>query len=136
MDPKTSDESCERDQLCYQQNFEQFRSLNQLMWQVPVIAMTLTGGLWFGAAKTTELKGARYALLILAALGDVGLIVVLTRTRFVMHQYLEKLRAFHISGFVSATGTRLLEHDDIVPWTFTGLLALSAAISMAIIVLM
>jgi len=29
----------------YNQNSENFRSLNQLMWQIPLIAMSLTGGL-------------------------------------------------------------------------------------------
>ena len=28
----------------YEQNYQQFRSLNQIMWQIPVLAMTLTGG--------------------------------------------------------------------------------------------
>jgi hypothetical protein len=44
------DREFERQKLCYEQNCEQMRSLNQIMWQVPIIAMTLTGGLWYGVA--------------------------------------------------------------------------------------
>ena len=38
----------------YEQNYEQFRSLNQIMWQIPVLAMTLTGGLWFGVSSIQD----------------------------------------------------------------------------------
>lgn len=31
----------------FEQNHASFRSLNQQMWQIPLISMTLTGGLWF-----------------------------------------------------------------------------------------
>lgn len=76
----------ERAKVAYEQNFEQFRSLNQVMWQVPVIAMTLTGGLWFGAASVEAMAGFQYLLLILAALANLGLVVVLARLRFVMEE--------------------------------------------------
>ena len=45
-------ENFEREKACYQQNFEQARSLNGQMNRVPVLAMTLTGGLWFAAGVT------------------------------------------------------------------------------------
>ena len=35
----------------FEQNHETFRSLNHQMWQIPLISMTLTGGLWFGVSK-------------------------------------------------------------------------------------
>jgi len=38
----------------YEQNYQHFRSLNQIMWQIPVLATTLTGGLWFGVTKIEE----------------------------------------------------------------------------------
>ena len=38
-------EEFERSKLCYEQNFEHARTLNAQMNQVPVLAMTLTGGL-------------------------------------------------------------------------------------------
>jgi hypothetical protein len=52
-------ETFEREKLCYEQNCEQMRSLNQIMWQVPIIAMTLTGGLWRAVAT---LNGVRKAI--------------------------------------------------------------------------
>jgi len=120
----------EREKLCYQQNFEQFRSLNQIMWQVPIIAMTLTGGLWFGATKAVEIKSAQIALLFLACIGNAGLIVVLRRTRYVMEEYLNKIKSFHEAGFVEATEGKFLEGKRVVMWTFVTLLALSSIMSL------
>lgn len=34
----------------YSENPQTFRSLDKLMWSVPLLSMTLTGGLWFGAS--------------------------------------------------------------------------------------
>ena len=45
----------EKEKVCYEQNCQTFRSLNQLMWQVPIIAMTVTGGLWFGVGTFSSL---------------------------------------------------------------------------------
>src|SRR6266568_1142762 len=114
----------EREKLCYQQNFEQFRSLNQIMWQVPIIAMTLTGGLWFGVAKI-DVQSAQCALLALAVLGNSGLIAVLHRTRFVMAKYLVKIEEFYPKAFVAADGERVLERGSTVVAIFQILLGLS-----------
>jgi len=38
----------------YEQNYQQFRSFNQIMWQIPVLAMTLTDGLWFGVSTIDD----------------------------------------------------------------------------------
>ena len=122
-------EQLEREKLCYQQNFEQFRSLNQIMWQVPIIAMTLTGGLWFGVAKI-DVQDAQYALLALAVLGNSGLIAVLHRTRFVMGEYLLKIEEFYPEAFVAAEGQRLFERGRTVVVVFQILLGLSALLSL------
>src|SRR6266498_110400 len=95
-------EDFERAKTSYEQNCEQFRSLNQVMWQVPVIAMTLTGGLWFGAATVGDMPGFQYLLLLLAALANLGLVVVLSRVRFVMGEYLNVIKAFDPRSFVAA----------------------------------
>lgn len=124
----TSDQ-LEREKLCYQQNFEQFRSLNQIMWQVPIIAMTLTGGLWFGVAKI-DVQDAQCALLALAVLGNSGLIAVLKRTRFVMGEYLDKIKAFYPDAFVEAKGKGLFERGRTVVVVFQILLGLSALLSL------
>lgn len=101
------DTTFERQKLCYEHNCEQFRSLNQIMWQVPVIAMTLTGGLWFGAASLESMPGFKYLLLTFGALANIGLILVLTRVRYVMHRYLDAIKRFYPDHFVAAGGTRL-----------------------------
>src|SRR5208283_57694 len=41
----------DREKTCYEQKFEQARSVNSQVNQVPLTAMTLTGGLWFGARR-------------------------------------------------------------------------------------
>ena len=41
----------EREKTAFQENASHLRSLNQFLWQVPTIAITLTGGLWFGVTK-------------------------------------------------------------------------------------
>ena len=122
------DENFEREKVCYEQNFEQFRSLNQIMWQVPIIAMTLTGGIWFGAASVGSMSGFQYLLLVLAAMGNIGLIVVLTRTRFVMEGYLEAIKRFNPDAFVAAEGAGTRSRA-IVAKTFRVLLGLSTLIS-------
>lgn len=123
------DEPFERDKVCYEQNFEQFRSLNQIMWQVPVIATTLTGGLWFGAASVGPMQGFQYLLLLLAALSNLGLIVVLTRVRFVMEAYLEAIKRFNPGGYVTAQGKGVFARAAVAT-TFRILLATSAVISV------
>ena len=119
----------ERAKICYEQNFEQFRSLNQIMWQVPVIAMTLTGGLWFGAASVGSMPGFQYLLLLLAAVSNLGLIFVLTRLRQVMNAYLTAIEQFNPSTFVAAKGEGFLGRAPVVT-TFRILLLMSALISI------
>ncbi len=88
----------------FNQNAENFRSLNQLMWQIPLIAMTLTGGLWFGVSRADGFIIFQYALLFLAAIGNLALIFVLHRIRFVMGCYLNWLKQANPKGFVQASG--------------------------------
>lgn len=122
-------EEFERAKASFEQNFEQLRSLNQIMWQVPVIAMTLTGGLWFGAASVGDMPGFQYLLLILAAIANLGLMVVLVRVRFVMGQYIDAVKNFHPASHVAADGT-WLHRSHTVAITFRLLLLFSAAISL------
>lgn len=122
-------EDLSRAATSYEQNFEQFRSLNQIMWQVPVIAMTLTGGLWFGAATVGDMPGFQYLLLILAALANFGLVIVLVRVRYVMGEYLKAIKEFHPSAFVAAEG-KWFHASGAVAITFRVLLLLSASISL------
>lgn len=116
----------ERETACYNQNCEQFRSMNQIMWQVPVLAMTLTGGLWFGAGQLKDYTAIRFLLFVLAGCSDIAFFVVLKRIRFVMGAYLKKIEEFHPTSFVTADGTGLCKSKTVIN-TF-GILLLGAAV--------
>jgi hypothetical protein len=97
-----TDQEFERQKVCYEQNFEQARSLNEQMNRVPALAMTLTGGLWFGAGVTENLvEEIRFALLLFAGICNVALVLSVLRIRDVLESYLEKLEAFHEKSFAS-----------------------------------
>jgi hypothetical protein len=128
-----SDDTGSPEHLCYVQNFEQFRSLNTQMNQVPVLAMTLTGGLWFGAGVTDHLDTEiRFALLMLAGLSNVALVLVVLRIRDVLECYLERIQAFHPPSFAGG-----VPKQPRVPWLgsysmitiFCTLMLLAAAFS-------
>ena len=91
MEMSPTQEQVEHDmrQAAFQQNHLAFRSLNQQMWQIPLISMTLTGGLWFGVSRVEDFPLFQLALLLLAAAGNAALFVVILRLRFVMEQYLK-----------------------------------------------
>src|SRR5690606_32520393 len=83
----------ERERVAYQENATHLRSLNQYLWQVPTIAITLTGGLWFGVTKI-DVALAKIWLLTFAAVADFLLILVILRIRFLFGQYLEAQKGF------------------------------------------
>ncbi|MYH36216.1 MAG: hypothetical protein F4160_05380 [Rhodospirillaceae bacterium] len=102
----------EREKICYQQNFEQARSLNSQMNRVPVLAMTLTGGLWFAAGIAENLHCVmRFALLLFAGFCNLALIAAVLRIRDVIQSYLEKLKDFHPDGYVGGKS-----ESSMVPW--------------------
>ena len=88
-------EQFEKDKVCYEQHSESFRNLNSQMWQVPIIAMTLTGGLWFGIFSGDIATIPAIWLLIFCGLCDLLFIVVLYRVRFIMSLIIEKLCDFN-----------------------------------------
>ncbi|ANL68269.1 methyltransferase domain-containing protein (plasmid) [Rhizobium phaseoli] len=118
----------------FNQNSETFRSLNQLMWQIPLIAMTLTGGLWFGVSKSETSPLFQICLLGLSTAGNVGLLIVLYRLRYVMERYLSWLQKFDENGFVSAPGKDILTKPYMVRSTFQILLLLAAITSVILMV--
>jgi SAM-dependent methyltransferase len=113
----------------YNQNFETFRALNALMWQIPLIAMTLTGGLWFGVSKVEAMPVFRLGLLALALCGNVGLIFVLERLRHIIGRYLDWLRDAYPRGHVSAPGAGWMTRNRTVKLVFQLMLGFAAAIS-------
>jgi len=120
----------EKDKACYEQNCESFRSLNQIMWQVPLIAMTLTGGLWFGVSNFVDAHPwIRVALMTLASIGNFALCVVLWRIRYIIGEYLEKIRAFNEKAFVSASGDGAFSRPKVVIRSFMVMLVSAGIIS-------
>lgn len=120
-----SQRSFEREKVIFEQDCQDFRSLNGIMWQVPVIVSTLTGGLWFGVTKIGDEPFIASSLFLLAAVANVAFVVVLWRLRRgVMEPLLERIRAFQ--GRSGTTGRRYT-----VISVFSGLLLFSATISVA-----
>ena len=101
----------ERDKVCYEQNFQQYRAMNQIMWQVPLLAITITGGLWYAALGVSGASAFRGPLFLLSAVLDFSLIAVLWRVRFVMAAYLPV--------FVRAAGGGLLNRPYTVVSAFS-----------------
>lgn len=106
MAENTTDEF-EREKLCYTQNFEQFRSLNGQLHAIPPLAITLTGGLWFGASIPEALPQlVRAGLLIFAAFCNFALVLALFRIRDVMTCYLERIRDFYPNAYADGKPKR------------------------------
>lgn len=116
------------------QNSEHFRGLNSQMWQIPIIGMTLTGGLWFGVSTAKGSPLFQICLLILALVGNVALILVLFRLRFVMKAYLEWLDNNEPKGKINADGNRPWEKSYFVRTIFQFVLGLAAAASLLLII--
>lgn len=90
--------------VCYSENFQQFRALNTQMNQIPALAMTLSGGLWFAAGVSENLDTEiRFALLMLAGLSNMALTLVVVRIRDVLQSYLDQIEAFHPPSFAGGT---------------------------------
>lgn len=80
-------------ELRYLEAGQHMRSLNQLMWQVPSMAIAATGGLWYGA---TLVDGnlAKIGLLVFAAIIDFLTIFIVARIRWVLQKPLEIQKIF------------------------------------------
>lgn len=97
----------EKEKICYEQNFQHMSSLNRQMNQVPALAMTLTGGLWFGAGVVENLDDViRFGLLVFAGLCNLALVGVALRIRDVMASYLTHIKHFSPSNFASGTSEK------------------------------
>jgi len=95
----------EMKKICYAELHQSFRSLNQHMWQIPMIAMTLTGGLWLGTEEASD--AMKSALFLFGGIANICLIIVLQRTRYVMGQILIKLEELHPEGVIVDEGVTL-----------------------------
>lgn len=97
-----ADHEFERAKASFEQNFLQFRHLNQQLNSVPTFAVTLTGGFWYiavvvsyGNSLATELDAwARFLVMVFASICDFMLVLIAFRIRDVMSGYQEQIALF------------------------------------------
>lgn len=129
------DQQFERDKASFEQNNQHARALNQIMWQVPTIALTLTGGLWYAVAT---LKGVdaqlRAGLLGFGVVGNVVLAMMVSRVRDVLEAYLDKIQLFNPPTYPSVPSEYSLWPFRLggrgVQRTFTSMMVLAALASL------
>ena len=88
----------DKDALIYEQNCLEFRSLNGFFWQIPLIMMTLNGGLWYSVASLDLAPMAQRGILWFAAFANVVMIFGLWRLRGIMQSLLTSIHAFQNSS--------------------------------------
>jgi len=103
---------------------EHMRALNAFMWQVPGIAIGVTGGLWYGASMVMD-QSAKAAVLAFTAVADALLILVLWRVRFLFQRDLKVQLEY--GGVEPSKG--LVRYVVVAVWT--ALLLFAAVLSGA-----
>jgi hypothetical protein len=84
----------EKKMAIFEQNCLEFRSLNDIMWRVPIIVTTLTGGLWFGVGSMNIPDSAKKWLLLLVGIANIIFILVLFRLRYLMDGILKDIKDY------------------------------------------
>jgi hypothetical protein len=102
----------------YEQRCAEFRSLNGFFWQIPLIVMTLNGGLWFAVASLDLTAIARGSILLFAAIANLAMIITLWRLRSLMELLLTHIRA--------AEGTHEPKWGQVILWVFCTLFAVAS----------
>ena len=109
------------------------------MWQVPIVAMTLTGGLWYAVISVEHVNPhARAAILAFSAIANIVFCVMIHRVRSVFGEYLCKIRSFNEASFVDSTGNGgkcMFLRDRVVVKGF-GILLVIAAVMSAVAAIM
>lgn len=96
------DQEFTRQKVCYQEHYEAFRRLNETMWKIPVILMTLTGGAWYGAANPEISPGVSFFLFLIAGIANFTFIIILSRVRHIMALQLFSLKEFAQDHHIAA----------------------------------
>ena len=96
--------------------------------------MTLTGGLWLGVSNVKDSPLFQMVLLGLAMLGNLALIVVLARLRFVMGGYLEWIKNNESGAAINSEGKQFWEKNHVVRSTFQSVLFLAALVSLGLLI--
>lgn len=111
----------------YEQNCQEFRSLNGFFWQVPLIMMTLNGGLWYSVASLDLSVSAQRGVLSFAVVANIVMAVALGRLRNVMESLLTQIHAFQ--GTIAPGRARLIQYLFQCLMLFAALGAFIAALS-------
>jgi hypothetical protein len=104
--------------LIYEQQSNEFRSLNTFFWQIPLIMMTLNGGLWFSVATLEVDPIVQRCMLWFAAGANLVMAVALVRLRKVMGDLLKEIRAYE--------GRAAPKTERIILWLFCGVFVVAA----------
>ncbi len=96
MAQKPNELMSDKNLLLYEQDGTHFRALNEILWRIPALAMTLTGGLWFGIATIdTQQYLIKIGMFLLSAAGNVAFMFAIWRLRIgVMERYLVRMSQF------------------------------------------
>lgn len=113
----------DKETLIYQQNCEEFRSLNSFFWQIPIIMMTLNGGLWYSVASLDLSTVAQRGVLSFAVFANLVMAVGLWRLRSVMQNLLASIHEYQ--------GTSLSGRSRIIQVLFQLLLVFAAIGALA-----
>lgn len=114
----------DKEQIIYEQNCQDFRQLNNVLWQVPVLSMTLTGGILFGISAVQNAPLIQIALWLLLASSNIGFIFVLLRLRKgVMERILDAKREYE--------GVEAVEGSYTVILIFSLVLGIAAGIGIS-----
>lgn len=108
----------DKEALIYEQNCQEFRSLNGFFWQVPLIMMTLNGGLWYSVASLDLSTSAQRGVLAFAVLANLAMTAGLWRLRDVMRDLLTQIHAFQ--------GTKAPGRARMIQYFFQALLIYAA----------
>lgn len=93
--------SFEKELASFSHNSEHLRHLNSQMNHVPIISISLTGGLWYAVSLDAASENTQFLLLIFAAICNVCFIAICLRIRDVLQSCLEQIESFHPGSFAN-----------------------------------
>lgn len=103
----TTDQAADQAKAVFDQNFQQYRMLNEQLNRIPPLAVTLTGGFWYIAVVienygplTAGMENlARFSLMSFCGFCNLMLILVAFRVRDVMRAYIKPLSGYAGGGW-------------------------------------
>ncbi|MET3139339.1 hypothetical protein AAKU61_003720 [Undibacterium sp. GrIS 1.2] len=111
-----------KQELVFVEAGQHIRSLNVTLWQVPSMAIAITGGLWYGISLFDQ-EAVKIAALIFTSLVDLVTVRIIWRLRAVMSGYLTAQLSFQ-----SLTDAGKPKH--VVMWCWTIILFAAALLGV------